>query len=90
MTTQNIPSTLIEELNKTYKTDIQFKNENDRFVYYIGKIENSLPHLFKDIEIEIRWSPINQTGWVSYNYTHPNGGQNGYSLGMIIDGKFSS
>jgi hypothetical protein len=90
MSTQHIPTTAIEELNATYKTDLQFKNENERFVYLTGKIENPLPTLFKEIELEVRWSKTSQVGWVSYDYSHPNGGHNGYSLGMIIEGKYKS
>jgi len=90
MSTQHIPTTALEELNAIYKTDLQFKKEEKGFIYYTGKIEHNLPHLFKDIQLKIRWSIEKQVGWVSYDYNHPNGGSNGYGLGMIIDGKFKS
>ena len=89
-TTTLLDSTIIAELNKTFKTDLVFTPEKNGFVYYIGQIENTLPLLFKTIKIEIRFSLNMQTGWVSYDYEHPNGGRNGYSIGMIIDGKFTA
>ena len=88
MSIQNI-STTIQDISKIFKVDFKFDHSYSGYDYYKAAVKNTMPHLFKSVHMEVEYNPKNQTGQVSYKYTHPSGGQNGYAAGFIRNNKFT-
>ncbi|MFM7854934.1 MAG: hypothetical protein ACKO96_24145 [Flammeovirgaceae bacterium] len=87
MTTQNIPPANLQELNQTFSVEFFYHHSYSGYDYYFADVKNPLPHLFEDIFMELRWSPETQKGKIDYKYTHTDGGQNGKTVGHIVDGR---
>lgn len=84
-----ITQNTINKLNKIFGVEFIFTESYSGYDYYIAEVVNPLPHLFKDIKIEIQWNTLNLTGTVWYRYTHPSSATNGYNLGFIQNEEFT-
>ena len=78
---ENNITTAVARINKDLNVELSLISRIVDFRKYEAKIENTMPHVFKEIKMELSW--FGEAGKVEYYYTHPNGSSNSYTVASI-------